>query len=158
MDSPSQLKKRKNGREEDELFYLDDEGKLHGLWRCYGAGGKLREECNYKHGIFHGLMRSWHPGDKLGFSGEFHEGKPIGTHQSWYPNGNLRSRTEYNEQGLKDDEERHWHMTGTEQSCTIYKNGIRTGRSFFNWSNGKLAMEYFYGGTYREKYYPENSK
>jgi antitoxin component YwqK of YwqJK toxin-antitoxin module len=155
MESPLQLKKRKNGREEDELFYLDPGGKLHGLWRCYYPGGKLKEECNYKHGIFHGLMRSWYPGEKIAFTGEFLDGKPVGTHQEWFPNGTLKHRCEYNDGGLKDGEEFYWRPDGLEESYCKYVNGKRVGRGYYNWPNGRLAMEYFYdNGT--EKYYPQN--
>jgi antitoxin component YwqK of YwqJK toxin-antitoxin module len=155
MNSPSQLKKRKNGRDEDELFYLDDDGKLHGLWRCYGAGGKLKEECNYKHGIFHGLMRSWHTGEKPAFNGDFYEGRPLGTHEAWFSNGKLKHSCIYNEHGLKDGEEFYWRADGNEEYYCKYGNGKRVGRGYYNWPNGRLAMEYFYdSGT--EKYYPQN--
>jgi antitoxin component YwqK of YwqJK toxin-antitoxin module len=149
-----ELKKKKNTRDEDVLFYLDESNKLHGLWRCY-YGGKLLGECNYKHGLFHGLMRSWYPGEKIGFIGEFFEGKPIGVHQEWFSNGKLKHRCDYNENGLKDGEEFYWHADGSEESYTKYKNGKPVGRGYFNFSNGKLAMEYFYG-TGSEKYHPEN--
>jgi antitoxin component YwqK of YwqJK toxin-antitoxin module len=154
----AQLQKKKNTRDETVLFYLDNDKKLHGLYRCYYTNGKLKEECTYKHGLFHGLMRSWHPNEKPEYTGEFHNGKHVGTHQEWHPNGGLRSSIEYNEDGGRDGETRYWRPDGVEMEYYNYMASKRTGRGYFNWPNGKLAMEYFFdnGKLLSEKYYPEN--
>ncbi len=156
MDSP--LQKKKNTRDETVLFYHDDAGNLHGLYRCYYTNGKLKEECSYNHGLFHGLMRSWHPHEKLEYNGEFYNGKHVGVHQEWHPNGTMRSSIEYNQDGRRDGDTRHWRADGVEMEYYNYRDGKRDGRGYFNWPNGKLAMEYFFdnGRLLSEKYYPGN--
>ena len=155
MEPP--LQKKKNGRDEDTLFYLDSNGRFHGVWRCYAGGGKLRDECNDKHGIFHGLMRSWHNNDKLAYTGEFSEGRHVGVHQWYWPDSSIKSCIEYNTAGQKDGDEYHYYPNNLVQSYAHYKKGVRTGQGYFNWPNGKLAMEYNYDAK-TERYHPENRK
>ena len=56
-------------------FFVDENGKYHGLYRYWYSNGKLSYEKNYKNGKGHALCRSWDSNGNLYYEINYKDGK-----------------------------------------------------------------------------------
>ncbi|MBN2497080.1 MAG: hypothetical protein JXR96_20980 [Deltaproteobacteria bacterium] len=128
------------------------QGKRHGLWTYWYAGGATAMESEFSLGVRHGRHAEWTERGEKRAEGRYRHGKRHGTWLVYHNNGKKRSRTDYrdgvahgqfcgwNEAGtqtysgqMRDDKKhgtwRWWYKDGKPKEQTDFQRGEKNGPS-----------------------------
>jgi len=125
--------------------------KRIGTWRRYWPNGNVMSEITYQMGRPKGDYTTYYPSGKVEESGSWDLDRNTGKFQRYHPNGKLAQDFVFNENGLRDGEQKYFHENGQLAVAVQIKEGREEGTLKRYTPDGQLQqVAEFNGGVINE--------
>ncbi|OQA51282.1 MAG: MORN repeat variant [Candidatus Omnitrophica bacterium ADurb.Bin292] len=118
--------------------YPMNNGKFHGVCRCWAGNEQLIVEEFYEHGKLHGVSKEWYDSGAIKKQSMHLKGEPC-SEREWHENGQAASESVF-VKGKLSGTRRAWYRDGQPQSEYGYRDGLPVwGKQWY--FGGQIACE-----------------
>lgn len=117
-----------------------------GTWKGYWPNGQLRSEITYAGGLPQGGYALYYENGKPEEQGTWDMDRNTGGFKRWYPNGNLAQEFRFDQDGVRNGEQKYYHENGRLAVDVTIKNGREEGLLKRFYANGDLQETVLFSG------------